>query len=1333
MVRTEVGDLIPCTVLVDSGSSVNLATERFLSNVHALGEPLSVSALTDVCTATSGGTAHLMVDQENGDSPLPFPVECVALAKIGPAYLDIDILLSAASGAQLGYIAAQPTSLGTPREHLPALRMLKQDSRAASRRGGVRRRGPRRPKPAPPSPWSLSDQHSAGHLCALAEAKVASVLNTKRFPMAGDHPYSKADIKWGKEGRDHSPGQRRQFERLIDEFHDVFCTEAFPPPCACPPVDVPLKDPNARIPFEHRGQWRPHEKNFLARVRAQLESFDIIEKCPQPAGSSRVTLAAKGEFDIRTCIDLRRVNALLKPFRHYYKNGPDQVSRASNSKHKFRSSFDLASAYSQLTVNEESRRLLGVTLPDESGNATVYTYKRLPFGLASSGAYLAKFLEEAFADLPHDMLEDAFFYYMDDIVITSATFEDHTRHVRAFFEVCRKSKLRISYKKAQALCSEVTFYGFVCSADGTSLSDDNTAALRTMPYPTNVSECRHVIGVFSVARAFVTHFAHHIEPLARLVRKNVPWHFGAAEQEAFEHIRDALLRRMRLHAFNADWPLVLHTDASGIAEAAWLAQKRPDGELVTIAFYSKGFSERMRRQGATAREAHAVIYGLHAARVYCHSSPFPTTVFTDCRSLTFVKDSSRSELSVRFLQHLQDHRYVIRYKRGSENQVADAFSRIPMLGHDLPTRAGTAIALDDLLEHLAGTSAHLARRVWVYMAEHNEEAYRSVQLWRGKHNLRNKMCSSAPSPELFRSVHDLRILRFDPHDAVERARQALLQPCPTAILLPLDLAGNLGVDENGNTIPSVRNAVLRAHMRAYVGSNNLWVLHNIAEAENDVCLVADTLPEPGASTSSPGGPPPGPRRAISITDASEDPLPDGAFREYEHYGETRHLLDRLGQSLDLSSWPESQDVDEVPAGLRPKVVSDDRGLKWLRVDNGPDQVIVPRQFRSLLARLVHTETNHAKASTLAREILRSYYWPGIHKFCADFVKRCEKCAVGNVRRVRHHNIYAASNYTTPRQVIGLDVKKIAVGSEVRYLLLIIDKFSSFCTMAVMPDRTAASVIQALDEEFFSIFGPAQRVTIDGAQEFKSRKLHDWLRARGSTIVTPMEFYAQAAGHVERVWVMVRAALRRTLDFTAWRAELRQAVFQYNALCRDTGTSPYELFFGGIAPSTASTLAAAVRAFDDPAVHDARDVEIALADGAAAIRTQAAADANLARRVRAVDLNKSGRSPPEFKVGDKVWFWQEVSGGVSRTRGRDRPRTALSPWLKGVVSAIHGPRLSVTPARSGPRRRGQRTLHERHRSCVKHRTDASPPDPGDAPVSDTVSAGGGVGDGAQVVS
>ena len=202
----------------------------------------------------------------------------------------------------------------------------------------------------------------------------------------------------------------------------------------------------------------------------------------------------------------------------------------------------------------------------------------------------------------------------------------------------------------------------------------------------------------------------------------------------------------------------------------------------------------------------------------------------------------------------------------------------------------------------------------------------------------------------------------------------------------------------------------------------------------------------------------------------------------------------------------------------------------------------------------------------------------------------------------------------------------------------------------------------------------------------------------------MEYYPQAAGIAERVWVMIRAALRRTTDFTAWRAQLRQAVYMHNTVPRrESGVSPFLLFFGGEPNTTAASKAAAVRTFDDARLTSDADVRDALLGGNAAHAQAAAANTNHARRARAVDLNKAGRTPHTFFVGDAVWVWQEVSGSSTKHRGRDRPRSCLSPWLPGVIVAINGPRHTIRPPDVTSSLR-----YMRHPTALKLRFDPEPP-------------------------
>jgi hypothetical protein len=113
------------------------------------------------------------------------------------------------------------------------------------------------------------------------------------------------------------------------------------------------------------------------------------------------------------------------------------------------------------------------------------------------------------------------FRFVDGMLVASATFAEHMHHLRALFECCRRHNFKLSWPKSKCLASEMEFYGYVVSPAGVSLTDQNVAVLRALPYPTSVSETRHVIGVLSVSKMWVSHFAERMVPLYDLVKTNI--------------------------------------------------------------------------------------------------------------------------------------------------------------------------------------------------------------------------------------------------------------------------------------------------------------------------------------------------------------------------------------------------------------------------------------------------------------------------------------------------------------------------------------------------------------------------------------------------------------------------------------------------------------------------------------------------------------------------------------------------------------------------------------------------------------------------------------------
>lgn len=1325
-------------VVVDTGSSVSLVRSGLVQPGGEI-EPVSIGGVVGTMTARSKTKLSLT---QVGDKREAHKLEAMVVDRIGPEGSGIDVLLSAQQAYLLGYITVKPSENKIPRRLQPLV--LKRHSRrqqpsgitnmvllatmllatvsaaggkdegdftldnrdtqksgvsnsvgstkisikteaqdggisspVESNKGGTDRvsQAEQIDKEAQDRGSSSSGKMAFGEsLCLMTEARVQVVLEKKKFFSPGDKADSRDKVKWGDVGQDYTSEERAEMERLLDEFSDVFLEEALPPPCSAEPVKIEMKQEQSKVPFTRR-PWKPKEKELLTRVRQQWEEFGYIRRADRPEGTSPVSVAEKPgrEDDARVCIDLRQVNELVKDVRVHYADGPEQVERCSSSTHKYRSGFDMASAYSTMRVAEESQRLLNVTLPDKNGRPQVYEYKRLPFGLKSAGAYLNQYLERCFEELPSDLISDGFYRYADDMVVCSKTFTDHLRHLRALFIVCRKHKIRLAWRKTQIMVPTVTFFGFECGPGGSALTTERVRALDELAEPTGISGARHIVGVLNVCSKYCQNFSGRMEPILKLLRTGVTWEWGAQQRHAFEDVKGQLRKQVKLARFDPEAQLVLHTDASGVAEAAWLEQVHSDGKRETLAFYSKTFTPTMRKMGATVREAHAVIWALHKIRIFSLSSTRPTKVYTDCRSLTFVKNSTRSELSMRFLQKIEDQRFTIHYKPGKDNVVADAFSRLPAKGQQDLEKAGVMIALDDLMAHFTTGNVPTGGRIWVYVAEHRDDAYRQVQLWRRRNGHTSAMVCKSPSEDLTQQKFDLRIIRPEVHEAVRWARLLLAGDQPTAILMPLDLVSAIPVDDAGRVAQPLRRALRNCKKRAYLGSNAVWLLHNIKQTADDICLTMES-------------------EEITLQEAEPGPWPEGVVPPHQHYGETQWLVERLGGYLDQMDWVPSQQgmVDAMPERLRTHLQRDITGRWWRHRKRGDPQLLVPPQARRLIMTLVHNETNHTAAATLVTEIGRQYWWPGITEDCKEFVDSCAACVHSTMQILRQHNMFSSPEYGAPRKHVCLDVKVISHNGTKTYLLLMVDKFSSWTMAAPLAGRSTGAVIDALDKVWFKVYGAPETISVDGGGEFVSKELRTWLNKQGTRFKEPMEYYHSPAGSAERQWAWIRGALRQTDNFARWRDNVRMATFNHNTTINNTiGCSPFQAFFGGKARKRSS------QQRGTPAEGaEKTDVEAWL-EGAEAAVAAAKSRGNLSRRVSQVRKNKRGRAPPKFKVGDPVYFVQEISG---KSHAKDtRPRTAKTQWLPGVVTEI---RFPVHIMRRTDTDRAM--TYRRHPSMMKHR-------------------------------
>ena len=123
---------------------------------------------------------------------------------------------------------------------------------------------------------------------------------------------------------------------------------------------------------------------------------------------------------------------------------------------RYFSSVDISSAYYSIGLTKDCRRHTAFWYKDRLHQLT-----RLPMGMAVSAAVLENYLTPLFADIP------GVFVYVDDILITSHSFDDHLSSLRAVLNTMKEQNLGARAAKVQLCKTSLSFLGIFSSSNAT--------------------------------------------------------------------------------------------------------------------------------------------------------------------------------------------------------------------------------------------------------------------------------------------------------------------------------------------------------------------------------------------------------------------------------------------------------------------------------------------------------------------------------------------------------------------------------------------------------------------------------------------------------------------------------------------------------------------------------------------------------------------------------------------------------------------------------------------------------------------------------------------------
>ncbi|GFT98737.1 retrovirus-related Pol polyprotein from transposon 297 [Trichonephila clavipes] len=264
-------------------------------------------------------------------------------------------------------------------------------------------------------------------------------------------------------------------------------------------------------------------------------------------------------------------------------------------------------------------------------------------------------------------------FYMDDVIITSRSFNEHIDHLNQVFTLLRDAGLTLNKDKCHFARDKLKYLGLIISKEGIETDNSKVRTIAEMKPPKNNREVSKFLGMIGWYQKFIPHYADICGPLYWLKKKGAKFNWSTEAQGAFNKVKRALTEAPVLQLPNFQEQFNLFTDASGVGIGAVLNQNhRP------IAFVSRTRNKAERNYTVNERECLVVIWASNKFKTYFGSLP----VMSD---------------DYRWALKLSEFNIGWEHRPGVQNVVSNVLSRNPvgnMDGSQISCAALRALALN---------------------------------------------------------------------------------------------------------------------------------------------------------------------------------------------------------------------------------------------------------------------------------------------------------------------------------------------------------------------------------------------------------------------------------------------------------------------------------------------------------------------------------------------------------------------------------------------------------------------------------------------------------------
>ena len=160
--------------------------------------------------------------------------------------------------------------------------------------------------------------------------------------------------------------------------------------------------------------------------------------------------------------------------------------------------------------------------------------------------------------------------------------------VRVFSKLA-EVRLKLKPKKCHLFQQEAIYLGHVVTPLGISIDPAKIEVIRNGPTPNDLSTVRLGLGMFGYYRKFIRDYSKKARLVTRLMEKNVEFIWQDTEEEAWQTLKDELVKAPILAYPDPSKEFILDTDARGFGVDGVFSQIQDSREHV-IAYGSKALT-----------------------------------------------------------------------------------------------------------------------------------------------------------------------------------------------------------------------------------------------------------------------------------------------------------------------------------------------------------------------------------------------------------------------------------------------------------------------------------------------------------------------------------------------------------------------------------------------------------------------------------------------------------------------------------------------------------------------------------------------------------------------